>query len=132
MKSRVLLLATAVVATGALFAASLATASPSGSTIHLTAKSNHKSFTVQIGDAIVVTLASNASTGYHWTRGATSAVKLASHRYVAPKHGMPGAPGKEVWHFKVVGPSGKGKIQLRYVSPSNMLAHRFAVSLSVG
>lgn len=129
MKTRLLPAATGIAAAAALLTASLALAG--GTTLHLTAKDNHKSFTVQNGTGIVITLASNRSTGYHWTRGKTSAVKLVSHRYVQRSGGGVGAGGKEIWHFNVVGPKGMGSIQLHYVSPSKMIAKRFAVSLTV-
>ncbi len=76
-------------------------------TLHLTAKDNNKLFTVHPHETIVMTLASNPSTGYHWkyvhSPGGARVVKLISHRYVAPKASRPGASGKEVWRFRVIG-----------------------------
>jgi len=74
-------------------------------TLHLTAKDNHKSYTAKPGTPIVVTLASNAGTGYHWKYKSFTGdrvVKLISHRYVAPKDARPGAAGKEIWRFRAV------------------------------
>jgi len=76
-------------------------------TLYLTAKDNNKLFTVKPRTAIVVSLATNPSTGYHWnydpSPGGAKVVKLVSQRYVPPTVNRPGTPGTEVWHFKVVG-----------------------------
>ncbi|HEY2353423.1 MAG TPA: protease inhibitor I42 family protein [Gaiellaceae bacterium] len=129
MRKRLLFVATGVVAAAALLSASLAVA---GTTLHLTAKDNHKSFTVAAHTAIVITLKSNASTGYRWKRGHCSAVKFISRKYVEPASGRVGAAGKEIWRFKVVGQTTEGKIALRYVGPSKDVAHRFSVQLQIG
>ena len=86
-------------------------------TLHLTVKDNGHSFTVRPQRAIVVTLASNPSTGYRWkyepSKRGGKVVKLISARYVPPKSGSPpGAAGKEVWRLRAVG---KGKIDLQFL-----------------
>ena len=129
MKTRLLLLATGVVAASALLATSAAIA---GSTLHLTAKDNHTSFTVHMNEAIVVTLASCPDCGYSWKGGPSSVVKVVSHRYVQhTKPGQVGGTGKEIWRFKVVGPASEGKLRLRYVSPAGHIAKHFVVSLRI-
>ena len=90
-------------------------------TLHLTAKDNHRTFTVKPRTAIVVTLASNPSTGFQWkykpSKGGGKVVKLVSDRYVPPKKGSPpGAAGKEVWHLRAVG-TGKMSMQFLDVPP---------------
>jgi len=89
-------------------------------TLHLTAKDNHKSYTVKPGTPIVVTLASNATTGYHWKYKSFTGdrvVKLISHRYVARKDARPGAAGKEIWRFRAVA-NGVTQMRFRYIRPS--------------
>jgi predicted secreted protein len=75
-------------------------------TLHLTANLNKKVITVEPHTAIVVTLASNPSTGYHWQfvpgSSPTEPLRLVSHRYVAPKKSGPGAAGTETWRFRAV------------------------------
>lgn len=128
MRTRLLLIATGVMAAATLIAASLAVAS---TTLHLTWKDNHKMFGVQRGSAIVVTLASCHDCGYSWKDLHSGMVKLVSHRYVQPK-GQVGGMGKEIWKFKVIGhKGGNGRFRLHYVSPSGNVAKRFVVRLGV-
>jgi len=104
-------------------------------TLHLTAKDNHKSYTVKPRTPIVVTLASNATSGYHWKYKSFTGnrvVKLISQRYVPPKQGRPGAAGKEVWHFRAVA-KGVTDMRFRYipsVQPSKP-AKRIGISIRV-
>ena len=89
-------------------------------TLRLTAKDNNKVFTVKPHTAIVVTLASNRSTGYRWESAPSShplnPLRLVSHRYVAPKKGVPGAAGKEIWRFRAVSHGGQD-LGFLYVRP---------------
>ncbi|HUZ16604.1 MAG TPA: protease inhibitor I42 family protein [Gaiellaceae bacterium] len=104
--------------------------------LQLTAKDNHKSFTVKPQRAIVVTLVSNSSTGYHWkykpSSGGGKVVKLVSHRYVPPQSGRPGAAGKEIWHFRAVG-KGVMDMGFRYIRSwlPNKPAKRIEFSIRV-
>jgi len=136
MKTRLSLVATGVVAAAALVTAPLVLASANAAALHLTAKDNNKSFTVQRHCAIVITLKNPGwDGGYHWTRGYSSGVRLVSHRYVAPKQKpgtVGGGVGKDIWRFKVVGPKTEGEIQLRYVSPARKVDHKFVVGIRVG
>jgi predicted secreted protein len=128
MRTRLLLIATGVIAAAALIAASLAVAS---STLHLTWKDNHKMFGVDRGSAIVVTLASCADCGYHWKNLYSGMVKLVSHRYVQPK-GQVGGMGKEIWKYKAIGhEGGNGRFRLHYVSPAGNVAKRYVVRLGI-
>jgi predicted secreted protein len=124
MRTRLLLVATGVVAAAVLVACSGAVAR---STRHLTWKDNHKMIGVQWGSAIVVTLASCHDCGYHWKDLYSGMVKLVSHRYVQTK-GQIGGMGKEIWKFKVVG-HGNGRFRLRYYSPAGKVAKRFVLRL---
>ena len=77
------------------------------STLHLTENDNGKKFNLKPRGALVVTLASNPSTGYSWEIAPPvplrSPLRLVSHRYVASKKNVPGAAGSEVWRFRAVG-----------------------------
>ena len=103
-------------------------------TLSLGTADNGKSFTLPPKTAVVVTLPSNASTGYHWTPREMSkgVVRLVSHRYVQPKNRPPGAPGKEKWRFVAVG-AGSVHLRLDYVGPSDPYkpARRFGVTIRV-
>lgn len=74
---------------------------------------------VEVGRDFSMTLASNATTGYHWELAAAldeAIVKLVSSTYQAPKTGLIGAGGQEIWTFKAVG-LGETVIRLNYVRP---------------
>ena len=53
---------------------------------------------------IVLTLQSNATTGFSWflLRSPERFIKFVSHRFVAPNSKLIGAPGHEVWTFKAM------------------------------
>src|SRR5436309_63823 len=80
------------------------------STLHLTEKDNGRSFTIKPQEVFVVTLTSNRSTGYRWEGAPASqnvlGFRTVSHRYVAPKPGVPGAAGEAIWRFQPVGRGG--------------------------
>lgn len=74
---------------------------------------------VAIGREFSVTLASNATTGYHWELAAAldeAIVKLVSSTYQAPKTGLIGAGGQEIWTFRAIA-RGQTVIKLKYVRP---------------
>ena len=74
---------------------------------------------VVMGREFSLTLASNATTGYHWELAAPldeALVKLVSSTYQAPGTGLLGAGGQEIWTFRAVG-RGQTVIQLKYVRP---------------
>ena len=111
-------------------------------TLHLTAKDNGKSFTVSKGAPFVVTLATNPSTGYHWSGGQESpggvhvGVRWVSRRYVPPATSRPGARGTEVFRFRSEGPdSGTVGLFISRVRGHNRfdqtVAQSFAVTINV-
>jgi predicted secreted protein len=65
-----------------------------------------RDITLAVGDALRVTLASNASTGFRWTAqaqiGDSAVVQQTGHESVGPAAAQPGASGTEVWTFKAV------------------------------
>jgi inhibitor of cysteine peptidase len=74
---------------------------------------------VSMGDQPVLRLASNPSTGFSWSLGASldeSIVRLEGSRYVADRRVMPGSGGTELWTFRTVG-RGSTAIVMRYARP---------------
>jgi len=72
-----------------------------------------------VGKSFTITLDSNPTTGYQWqiTRQLdTGLLKLVDSKYIAPKTGLVGAPGKEEWTFKATR-AGKAIISFDYVRP---------------
>ncbi len=92
------------------FLAALALAAPP---VQLRAADNGRIVRLAPGTPVVVSLASNPSTGFRWKLLAAldgRVVRLVSHRYVAPTSRLVGAPGTEVWRFRAVG---RGRVTLR-------------------
>jgi inhibitor of cysteine peptidase len=74
---------------------------------------------VTVGQEFNITLASNATTGYHWELAARldeAVVKLVTSEYKAPETRMLGAGGQEIWTFKAVS-RGQTVVSLKYVRP---------------
>ncbi len=71
-------------------------------------------------ESLMVSLASNPSTGYQWsenaTIGDTTVLSQTDHNVVEPANSMPGSPGKDVWTFKPLKP-GTATIILSYNQP---------------
>jgi inhibitor of cysteine peptidase len=75
-------------------------------TIDLTAADAGRTLSVHPGDEIVVTLDSNATTGFAWqmlTKPASEILDLVKSEYVAPDTELVGAGGEEVWRFVATG-----------------------------
>lgn len=71
------------------------------------------------GDEFVVTLNSNATTGYEWWMSGKPSSKIVTFVksvYNAPGEAVPGRGGTESWTFKAVG-QGNTTITLTYVRP---------------
>lgn len=74
-----------------------------------------------VGDTIVVTLASNPTTGFEWQDTARidnqEILKQTEHRYVSPEQsGILGASGKEIWTFEGL-KKGTASISMDYSRP---------------
>jgi len=67
--------------------------------MELTARDNGQSREVRQGEAIVLRLDENPSTGYAWEIAASDGLTLHADRY-HPREGM-GASGTREYHFKV-------------------------------
>jgi inhibitor of cysteine peptidase len=67
-----------------------------------------RTVTMNVGDTLQVSLASNSSTGFRWTPDmqiTDAAVMVqAGHEVLAPTAGRPGAAGREVWALQAIGP----------------------------
>jgi len=79
-----------------------------------------KTIEVASGGSLVVTLWSNATTGYSWPESATisdpGVLQQTNHEYVAPQTGLMGASGKEVWTFKA-SKAGTCEVSMNYSQP---------------
>lgn len=78
--------------------------------------------TLAVGDLLIVTLDSNATTGYSWNLSEISdaaIIRYVSDEYVAPEQSDPpvvGTPGQEVWTFEALA-AGTAAISMRYIQP---------------
>ena len=71
------------------------------------------------GDRFVITLASNATTGFKWRLANTlddKILKLVGSAYKAPEEPIPGRGGTESWTFQALA-KGKAIIVLEYARP---------------
>ena len=72
------------------------------------------------GETLTVTLESNATTGYSWNENASigdkTVLQQTDHKYQPPAAAIPGAGGKEVWHFQAL-KTGTSKISMEYRRP---------------
>jgi len=80
---------------------------------------------VDRGDSVVVTLCSNATTGFQWGESAQIAddavLRQTGHEFVAPeekagKEPAPGTAGQEKWTFEAVG-KGTTEVSMEYSRP---------------
>lgn len=73
---------------------------------------------LRVGDALVVRLPSNPSTGYSWSirSSASPVLARAGRAYVPPDGELVGAPGTARLRFRAVA-VGRGTLRLAYVRP---------------
>jgi predicted secreted protein len=73
-----------------------------------------------LGNLIVITMESNATTGYHWELARPidkKTIELLGSKYIRPKKSLRlGAEGSETWTFRPK-KSGDNKISFKYVRP---------------
>lgn len=113
----------------------LAAAALAGAPVQLHAADNGRTVRIRPAVTVVVTLPSNASTGFHWQLVQPldrRVLKLLSHRYVAPTSTLVGASGTEVWRFRTV-KAGAYALRLGYARPSapRQVERRFRVDFRV-
>ena len=102
-----------------VIASLLSAAALAGGPVNLTIANNGHAVTVRPATPVVVTLPSNASTGFQWKilKPLDKALlRLVSHEYVGAKSKLVGAPGTEVWRFRTVG-AGSFTLRLGYLRP---------------
>jgi inhibitor of cysteine peptidase len=80
---------------------------------------NNSEVTLAVGDRLIVTLDSNATTGYSWNLSAisdTSVIAKVSDEYVAPTSAPPlmGQGGQEAWPFEALD-AGTAIISMKYI-----------------
>lgn len=70
--------------------------------------------TLKLNDTLVVSLRSNASTGYSWNvaQNNPSLLRPMGSSYQNTPGGPPGAPGRQMFRFRAVGSGGEGLILL--------------------
>lgn len=74
---------------------------------------------VTAGQEFSITLASNATTGYHWELASPldeAMVQLVASEYKNPETRLVGVGGQEIWTFRAIG-QGHTLINLKYVRP---------------
>ena len=79
---------------------------------------------VKVGDEFTMTLCSNPTTGYQWSKGAdisaVGVVGQVGHEYVAPgkldEPPAPGTAGEEIWRFATLA-VGESSISVEYSQP---------------
>jgi inhibitor of cysteine peptidase len=121
-------LATSLLTTVACSAVAEDTDNPAGAAKEISvtsqdefAKTPHMQKQIEIskGDTLVITLVSNASTGFSWNEASkisdTSVLKQTSHENIAGA-GIPGAPGSEQWKLSAL-KTGTATVHLEYGRP---------------
>jgi inhibitor of cysteine peptidase len=78
-----------------------------------------KQVELSVGQSLVVTLDSNASTGYSWSliqNSDETVLNKTGNQYIAPQTTLVGAAGKEEWTFKAL-KKGTSIISMGYSRP---------------
>ena len=79
-----------------------------------------RAVTMNVGDTLQVSLASNPSTGFRWTPDMqiTNAAVMAQagHEVIGPVAGRAGSAGREVWALQAIGP-GTTTVSTNYGRP---------------
>jgi inhibitor of cysteine peptidase len=69
-------------------------------------KHMHKEVGIAQGEKLVVTLISNATTGFSWDENAqiaeTGIIKQLDHEFIGAETNLPGAPSAEQWTFEAI------------------------------
>lgn len=98
------------------------TPTPTVAGINVDASNNNSEIALSVGDHLIVTLDSNATTGYSWNLSAiseASVIQYVSDEYVTPEQTDPppvGQGGQEVWTFEALS-AGTATISMRYIQP---------------
>ena len=98
------------------------TPTPTPNEVNVDASSNGSETALAIGELLIVTLDSNATTGFSWNLSAisdTDVIQKVSDEYVAPTPTDPplmGQGGQEVWTFEALA-AGTATISMKYIRP---------------
>ena len=115
MKSKLALICAIVAISLCLVACSVAP-----SLVSVDASYSGQQVEVAVGGSVIVTLESNASTGFQWVLvsiGDETVLEKVANTYEAPEDtDMVGAPGKEIWTFKAL-KKGTSTISMEYSQP---------------
>ncbi len=131
-----LALAATIALAAALSLAACGGDGPSPSRLDLSAADNGGTVSAELGQRVILTLESNASTGYQWTlveEPDTDVLAFVSSRYVEPGDSeLVGASGAEVWEWDAVGEDST-VLRLEYVRPfePGNVAEEFEVTVEV-
>lgn len=97
------------------------TVTPTANEVNVDATYNGSDVTLAVGDLLVVTLDSNATTGYSWNLSAISdtsvIAKTGDAEYINPTPTDPplmGQGGQEAWTFKALD-AGTATISMKYI-----------------
>ncbi|HEX9124029.1 MAG TPA: protease inhibitor I42 family protein [Actinomycetota bacterium] len=117
-----------------VLAAACSGAAEAGSSVELTAADSGRTIHLRTSDELVVTLDSNASTGFRWMLDVEpnrDVLALVDSRYVPPETDLVGAGGTEVWTFRAAG-EGTTRFELRYERSSGETAGKpFVLTVEV-
>jgi inhibitor of cysteine peptidase len=116
---RILWIVFALVLMAGIAVGVMAATAGGGKSINVDASYSGKQVELSLGDSLVVTLASNVTTGYSWTLTGISdesVLQKTKSEYVAPKTNLMGAGGTEVWTFKAL-KVGNSTISMGYSRP---------------
>jgi inhibitor of cysteine peptidase len=116
---RILLAVFALVIVSAIAVGTMAATSGGGKSVNIDASYSGKQVELSVGDLLVVTLASNGTTGYSWSLTGISdesVLQKSENHYVAPKTDLMGAEGQEVWTFNAL-TKGTSTISMGYSRP---------------
>jgi len=115
MKSKLALICAIVAISLCLVACSVAP-----SLVSVDASYSGQQVEVAVGGSVIVTLESNASTGFQWVLvsiGDETVLEKVANTYESPEDtDMVGAPGKEIWTFKAL-KKGTSTISMEYSQP---------------
>ena len=116
---RILWTVFALVLMAGIAVGAMAATAGGGKNINVDASHSGKQVEISVGDSLVVTLASNVTTGYSWSLtgiGDESVLQKSGNQYIAPKTNLVGAGGQEVWTFKAL-KKGTSTISMGYSRP---------------
>jgi len=118
-----------------LLVALLVASRASASAIFISLDDNGREFTLDCGDALVISLPATSGTGYTWQAlpVAGGFVKQVGDPAFERDSTMPGASGHQIFHFGIGG-RGSGTLEMRYLRPwekDKRPAKVFKVTLTV-